>query len=195
MARLAAYIAELAKLLGETEHVHFDALEESSIRAVVRIDEPAAPKIRERLAGVRAGDAPEDAMRAAAKLNRMLAEDNAAVPFRVLDVLAIFLIGGLGCQRESGEAAVVVGANFCVAAKESDEGDFVLVHGGDLRFVEFPVSCSGHPSRKRASGPCSQGRSSAFTEGPSKMETVTRRAAQPKQKSEPAAGRRKGPEA
>ncbi len=38
-------------------------------------------------------------------------------------------------------------------------------------------------------------RSSAFTEGPSQMETVTRRDAQQKQKSEPAAGRRKGPEA
>ncbi len=29
-----------------------------------------------------------------------LAEDNAAVPFRVLDVLAVFLVGGLGCQRQ-----------------------------------------------------------------------------------------------
>src|SRR5579863_1280277 len=105
-----------------------------------------------------------------------LAEDNAAVPFRVLDVLAVFLVRGLGCERQSGEAAVVVGTNFGIAAKEADEGDVVVIHGGDLRFVEFPVSCSGHPSPKRASGPCSQGRSSAFTEGPSQMETVTRRA-------------------
>jgi hypothetical protein len=49
--------------------------------------------------------------------------------------------------------------------------------------------------RSYASGRDSQGRSSAFTEGPSQMETVTRRAAQQKQKSEPAAGRRIGPEA
>ena len=54
-----------------------------------------------------------------------LAEDHATVPFGVLDVLAVLLVGGLGCQRESGEAAVVVGANFCVAAEEADEGDFV----------------------------------------------------------------------
>ena len=46
-----------------------------------------------------------------------LAEDNATVPFGVLDVLAILLVGGLGCQRESGEAAVVVGANFCIAPR------------------------------------------------------------------------------
>ena len=48
--------------------------------------------------------------------------------------LPSFLVGGLGCQRESGEAAVVVGANFGVAAEEADEGGFVLIHGGDLRF-------------------------------------------------------------
>ena len=44
------------------------------------------------------------------------------VPFGVRDVIAVFLVGGLGCQRECGEAAVVVGANFCVAAEEADEG-------------------------------------------------------------------------
>src|SRR6187402_201145 len=54
-----------------------------------------------------------------------LAEDHATVPFGVLDVLAVLLVGGLSCQRESGEAAVVVGANFCISAGESDEGDFV----------------------------------------------------------------------
>ena len=38
-------------------------------------------------------------------------------------------------------------------------------------------SCSGHTGRSLASGSDSQVPSSAFTEGPSKMETVTRRAA------------------
>jgi hypothetical protein len=74
---------------------------------------------------------------------------------------------------------------------------------------EFPI-CSGHTWQSYASGRDSQGRSSAFTEGPSQMETVTHRAMQSgvpgtrllrdgvvelKQKSELAAGRRKGPEA
>ena len=80
----------------------------------------------------------------ASELGELLAEDHATVPFGVRDVLAVLFVGALGCQRESGEAAVVVGANFCVVAEEADEGDFVLVHGGDLRFVVFPVSCSGH---------------------------------------------------
>ena len=47
--------------------------------------------------------------------------------------------------------------------------------------------------REASEWPCSQGRSSAFTEGPAKLETVTRRARNAKQKSEPAAGRRTGP--
>src|SRR5208337_4950530 len=74
-----------------------------------------------------------------------------------------------------------------------DEDSFVLIH---LRVsvFEFPI-CSGHTWRSYASGRDSQGRSSAFTEGPSQMETVTRRAMKSKQKSELAAGRRIGPEA
>src|SRR5665213_4159127 len=68
-----------------------------------------------------------------------LAEDHATVPFGVRDVLAVLLVGTLGCQRECCEAAVVVGANFCVVAEEADEGDFVLVHGGISVLLNFPI--------------------------------------------------------
>ena len=34
-----------------------------------------------------------------------LAEDDATVPFGVLDVLAVLLVGALGCQRECGPSA------------------------------------------------------------------------------------------
>jgi hypothetical protein len=105
-------------------------------------------------------------LESAAKLSE-LTEDNATVPFSVLDVLAVLFVGALGCQRECGQAVVIVGANLCVVAEEADEGDFVLVHDGVLRFVEFPVSCSGHSRQSLASGPGSQVPSSAFAEGPS----------------------------
>src|SRR5216683_1959050 len=59
---------------------------------------------------------------------RELAEDDATVPFGVRNVLAILLIGGLGCQRESGQAAIVIRVGFCVTADKADEGYFVLVH-------------------------------------------------------------------
>src|SRR5580658_7450443 len=57
-----------------------------------------------------------------------LAEDNATVPFGVRDVLVVLFVGGLRCQRERREAAVVGGANFWVAAEKADERYFVLVH-------------------------------------------------------------------
>ena len=59
---------------------------------------------------------------------RKLAEDYATVPFGVRDVLVVLLVGGLGCQRECREAAVVAGANLWVAAEKADEGYFVLVY-------------------------------------------------------------------
>src|SRR5208282_2395843 len=74
--------------------------------------------------------------------------------FGVRDVLVILLIGGLGCQREGGKAAVVVGANFWVAAEKADEGYFVLVHDC-LRLLNSRC-CSGHSGRSQASGPGSQ---------------------------------------
>src|ERR1700691_2915166 len=70
---------------------------------------------------------------------RELAEDDATVPFAVRDVLAILLVGRLGCQRKSGDAEVrAVGARFCVAAEEADEGYFVLVHDC-LRLLNLPI--------------------------------------------------------
>jgi hypothetical protein len=61
---------------------------------------------------------------------RKPAEDDAAVPFGVREVLAalLILVGGLGRQREGGKAAVVGGANFCITAEKADEADFVLLH-------------------------------------------------------------------
>src|SRR5271169_6267008 len=60
---------------------------------------------------------------------RELAENYATMPFGVRDVLAILLVGGLGCQREGCDAEVrAVGASFWVAAEKADEGYFVLVH-------------------------------------------------------------------
>src|SRR5580704_15737137 len=86
---------------------------------------------------------------------RELAEDDATVPFGVRNVLVVLLVGGLGCQRECREAAVVVGANFGVAAEEADESYFVLVHES-VSVIEFARCCSGHTGRSLASGPGSQ---------------------------------------
>src|SRR5208283_4477101 len=76
---------------------------------------------------------------------RELAEDYATMPFGVRDVLAILLVGGLGCQRKSGEAEVcAVGASFWVAAEKADEGYFGLVHDRCSCWWIFPLLIGLH---------------------------------------------------
>lgn len=77
MARLAEYMGDLARLLGEQERVHFVRLEQGSAVLVSSIEEPAAPKVSERLQRVREGRGPKDAMQAYAALDTLLAKDNA----------------------------------------------------------------------------------------------------------------------
>ena len=77
MGRLAEYMAELARLLGEQEHVHFSHLENGSAVLVSNIDELALPKVAERVQKVREGRAPKEAMQAFRTLDGLLAKDNA----------------------------------------------------------------------------------------------------------------------
>jgi hypothetical protein len=105
-----------------------------------------------------------------------VAEDDAAMPLGVRNVFAglFVLVRGLGGDGEGGEFLVVLaGTNFSIVAEVADEGCTIEKHFESPDF-EFPI-CSGHTGRSQASGRDSQGRSSAFTVGPSQMETVTRR--------------------
>lgn len=77
MARLAIYLAELAKLLGHAEHTHFVRIDPGSARLVHRVDAVDAPKVEARLNSVRLGDGPKDAMAARRQLDELLANDNA----------------------------------------------------------------------------------------------------------------------
>jgi hypothetical protein len=77
MSRLAEYMAELARLLGEQDHVHFSHLEDGSAVLVSNIDESALPKVAERVQKVREGRAPKEAMQAFRTLDGLLAKDNA----------------------------------------------------------------------------------------------------------------------
>ncbi len=77
MSRLAEYMTELARLLGDQERVHFARLEAGSAVLVSRIEEPAVPKVGERLQKIRDGNGPKDAMQAYKALDTLLAKDNA----------------------------------------------------------------------------------------------------------------------
>lgn len=78
LARLAEYLAELAKILGEDHSIHLVELEPGSTVLVHRIDAEAVPKIWERAIAVRRGEAPAAAMRSYNNVNRLLREDGAS---------------------------------------------------------------------------------------------------------------------
>jgi len=77
MDRLAAYIAGVARLLGETASVHLEVIEEGSVAIRARVDDYARPKVRERVRAVRSGSGPADARKAYHELDDMLRRDNA----------------------------------------------------------------------------------------------------------------------
>jgi hypothetical protein len=77
MARLAEYIAELAKLLGSSERVHFKELRRGSVQVVSAVELEAQPKVRGRLQSLHAPEPPEDVKKAFDALNAYLECDNA----------------------------------------------------------------------------------------------------------------------
>ena len=77
MGRLAEYMAELSRLLGERDSVIFRGLESGNTVLVHRIEREAAPKVKARVTKMRTGDGPHEAMRAYGTINRLLREDDA----------------------------------------------------------------------------------------------------------------------
>lgn len=77
MARLAEYLGELAKLMGNQERVHFQKLAPGSTVVHARVEREAAPKVARRVEEIQRGEAPDDARAVFNRLNDMLREDNA----------------------------------------------------------------------------------------------------------------------
>ncbi len=77
MARLAQYMAGLARLLGQDEQGRFVGLEPGSAVIVQSVEPEAAPEVRDRIRALAHDKAPDDAAEAFKALNRYLADDNA----------------------------------------------------------------------------------------------------------------------
>jgi hypothetical protein len=76
MGRLAAYMADLARLLGSADNVHFVKLLPGSTQLVHKVEPEAVPKVRERVTGVRLGNAAPDALVAFKALDQLMKADN-----------------------------------------------------------------------------------------------------------------------
>ena len=77
MVRLAEYMAELARLLGRSDQVHFVRLEEGSTVLVQTVEPEADPEVNDRIHALGQEHPPNDVVKAFTALNRYLADDNA----------------------------------------------------------------------------------------------------------------------
>ena len=76
MVRLAEYMTELAKLLGEEEHVRFVRVEDNCVAVVNKVLAPGSlSRIEKGLRGVGEGNAPPGKLTAFKRINEMLEED------------------------------------------------------------------------------------------------------------------------
>ena len=83
MNRLAEYMQQLAKLLGQEASVRFVRVEKNCVALVSKVDGGvAAGRVDARVSSVRRGDGPQDAMRAYQTLNGMVAQDDTSAALR-----------------------------------------------------------------------------------------------------------------
>ena len=82
MARLAAYLVQLASLFGNPERVHFDKLKKGSAVLQTKVETQVTLKVEARLRQAGALDAPEDVAKTYRTLNKMLRDDNASGTLR-----------------------------------------------------------------------------------------------------------------
>lgn len=75
MSRLAQYMSDLARLIGEERTVHFRRLDKGSAVIVHWVEPDAAAKVRERVSLARQGRGPAEPLRAIQNINIMLEED------------------------------------------------------------------------------------------------------------------------
>ncbi len=103
MKRLAEYMTQLAALLGEPEHVHFDKLVSGSFAIIPRVDAPGVPKVRERLQIAKRFDAPADIAKPRKALDDALARDNGrAVLMETSSRRVILEFAGVDQQKPIG---------------------------------------------------------------------------------------------
>jgi hypothetical protein len=132
MERLAEYLAELAKMLGESTSVHFVRLDHGSTSVVHRIQREAVPKVRARTAALRRGVGPRDSVRAYRKINRMLRDDNgSAVWKRTENDADVIVFPGKDDAQEA-----VTG----ISQRGSIDGEIVRV-GGLQNVVPIMLKC------------------------------------------------------
>jgi hypothetical protein len=82
MARLAEYVADLASMLGQEDHVHLVEIRESSTVLVPIVDEIAFQKVQKQIVAIRNSSAAQKTMKVYDAIDNRLADDSASAVLR-----------------------------------------------------------------------------------------------------------------
>lgn len=123
MKRLAEYLAQLSLLFGNSDHVHFDRVEEGSAILKQRVDWSADEEVSTRLRAVSYGSGPEEAIRAEKRINAMLRDDGSSAQ----------LLNEVGAQiiQFPGREAVRSEAVGPITMEGSLDGRLIRIGGRD----------------------------------------------------------------
>ncbi|AEO49423.1 hypothetical protein [Rhodospirillum rubrum] len=142
MARLAEYMAGLAALLGNEKSVHFLRLDPGSIEIVHRVDLEDRPKVEDRLASLRLGNAPADAVKAHHLIDDMLANDNATgVLTSGQDLVVIAFTGGKRPKSLDYGTFSQPGSFDGIPIKVGGLGELVPIHLQEIGPALFVHNC------------------------------------------------------
>jgi len=139
MERLAEYMAAFARLLSEPKEVHFEKIEAGSAVLVADVDQPARPKVWERVRSVSSETAPKDAMKAFRDLDALLRADNAhgelldergavVIPFPGIERAAPLVFGPFKQDGSLDGQVIRVGGKDATIPVHLRDGD--VIHSG-----------------------------------------------------------------
>ncbi len=122
MVRLADYLKAFAAILGNEEHVHFQAVTSGSACCEAIVEAHAVPKVTERVQQVVAQNAPKAAMKAYQEIDDYLMKDNA---------VGVVLLGGHKVIEFPGRRRTPQEVIGPVKRRTSIEGQVFSISGRD----------------------------------------------------------------
>jgi len=138
LARLAQYLGDLARMMGENANVHLARVEQGSTVPVIRVDYEAVPKVQERLRLVRFNEGPLEARRAYREINRRLVEDNANGVLLDPDASKVIQFPGRDGANQTEFGPITQTDSFQgVPIRIGGEGDTVPIHleDGEIKHI------------------------------------------------------------
>lgn len=136
MARLAEYMQQLAKMLGQEAFVHFQRVENNCTALVSKIDRRDIGKVGARVRAIRSQSAPADAMKAFGTINNMVGEDGTTAVLRERSATIIRFPGTRPSQIQAFEVpdeGTVIGYLYMLSdARNEFHARIRLESGGTL---------------------------------------------------------------